>query len=33
MAEGEPIYYDYKAVQASVAATIRKKERALLKRT
>ncbi|EED22492.1 hypothetical protein TSTA_059900 [Talaromyces stipitatus ATCC 10500] len=32
MAKGEPIYNDYQAVKASLAATIRKKERALLKR-
>jgi hypothetical protein len=31
MAKGEPIYNDYQAVKASLAATIRKKERALLK--
>jgi hypothetical protein len=32
MAKGELIYNDYQAVKASLAATIRKKERALLKR-
>jgi hypothetical protein len=32
MAKGEPIYNDYQAVKASLAATIRTKERALLKR-
>jgi hypothetical protein len=32
MAKGEPIYNDYQTVKASLAATIRKKERALLKR-